>query len=83
MMRNLMVTEGEVIQVEYVSLQVARFTKFQPQSVDFLEISNPKAVWVWFFDEYFVKVNNWNFQLCVFKSAFFSHIKMYIFKFYV
>ena len=44
MMRNLLVNEGELIQVEYVSLPVANFTKFQPQNVDFLEITNPKAV---------------------------------------
>jgi len=44
MMRNLIVTEGEIIQVEYVKLPVAQFAKFQPQSVDFLEITNPKAV---------------------------------------
>ena len=44
MMRNLIVTEGEIIQVEYVKLSVAQFAKFQPQSVDFLEITNPKAV---------------------------------------
>ena len=44
MMRNLLLNEGELIQVEYVNLEIARFAKFQPQSVDFLEISNPKAV---------------------------------------
>jgi len=43
-MRNLLVNEGDMIQIEYVSLQIAKFAKFQPQSVDFLEISNPKAV---------------------------------------
>lgn len=44
MMRNLLVSEGDIIQVEYVTLKVATFTKFQPQNVEFLEISNPKAV---------------------------------------
>jgi ubiquitin fusion degradation protein 1 len=44
MMRNLLLNEGELIQVEYVNLEIAKFAKFQPQSVDFLEISNPKAV---------------------------------------
>jgi len=44
MMRNLMLAEGDRIQVEYKSLNVAKFAKFQPQSVDFLDISNPKAV---------------------------------------
>jgi ubiquitin fusion degradation protein 1 len=44
MMKNLLLKEGEIIQVQYVNLDIARFAKFQPQSVDFLEISNPKAV---------------------------------------
>lgn len=44
MMRNLLLKEGEILHVEYASLRVASFAKFQPQSVDFLEISNPKAV---------------------------------------
>lgn len=44
MMKNLLLKEGEIIEVKYVNLEVARFVKFQPQSVDFLEISNPKAV---------------------------------------
>lgn len=44
MMRNLWLNEGDLVEVENVSLQVATFTKFQPQSVDFLDITNPKAV---------------------------------------
>jgi ubiquitin fusion degradation protein 1 len=44
MMKNLLLKEGEIIEVKYVNLEVARFVKFQPQSVDFLEISNPNAV---------------------------------------
>ena len=46
MMKNLWLNEGEIIQVQYVNLDIARFAKFQPQSVDFLEITNPKAVYV-------------------------------------
>ena len=45
MMRNLLLNEGDLVEVENVSLQVATFTKFQPQSVDFLDITNPKAVY--------------------------------------
>ena len=45
MMRNLWLNEGDLVEVENVSLQVATFTKFQPQSVDFLDITNPKAVY--------------------------------------
>lgn len=44
MMRNLLLDEGAMINIESVSLPVATFSKFQPQSVDFLDITNPKAV---------------------------------------
>jgi len=44
MMKNLLLDEGEMVQIESVSLEVATFSKFQPQSTDFLDISNPKAV---------------------------------------
>ena len=44
MMKNLLLQEGDMIEVENVSLKVATFARFQPQSVDFLDISNPKAV---------------------------------------
>lgn len=43
-MQNLVLGEGEFIQVENVTLPVASFSKFEPQSVDFLDISNPKAI---------------------------------------
>lgn len=44
MMQNLLIEEGSVISVSNVSLPKANFVKFQPQHVDFLEISNPRAV---------------------------------------
>lgn len=44
MMRNLLLEEGAVVKIESASLPVATFSKFQPQSVDFLDITNPKAV---------------------------------------
>jgi len=44
MMQNLMLDEGELIQVESRTLPIATAAKFQPQSVDFLELTNPKAV---------------------------------------
>ncbi|XP_029032921.1 ubiquitin recognition factor in ER-associated degradation protein 1 isoform X1 [Osmia bicornis bicornis] len=44
MMRNLLLQEEELINVESVSLPVATFSRFQPQSEDFLDITNPKAV---------------------------------------
>jgi ubiquitin fusion degradation protein 1 len=43
-MQNLLIEEGAVITVTNVSLPKATFVKLQPQSVDFLEISNPRAV---------------------------------------
>ena len=45
MMRNLLLEEGGLLQVESASLPVASYAKFQPQSVDFLDITNPKAVY--------------------------------------
>lgn len=44
MMQNLLIEEGSVITVTNASLPKAAFVKLQPQSVDFLEISNPRAV---------------------------------------
>ncbi|XP_071177901.1 ubiquitin recognition factor in ER-associated degradation protein 1-like [Mytilus edulis] len=44
MMRNLLLNEGDIVEVENIALKVATFTKFQPQSVDFLYITNPKDV---------------------------------------
>lgn len=44
MMRNLLLEEGSHVNIESVSLPVATFSKFEPQSVDFLDITNPKAV---------------------------------------
>lgn len=44
MMQNLLIEEGHLITVTNVSLPKATFVKLQPQSVDFLEISNPRAV---------------------------------------
>ena len=45
MMRNLCLDEGQLLQVESASLPVATYSKFQPQSTDFLDITNPKAVY--------------------------------------
>lgn len=46
MMKNLVLEEGDIVEIENVSLPVAKFAKFQPQSVDFLDITNQKAVYV-------------------------------------
>lgn len=44
MMRNLMIDEGASIQVESATLPVASYSKFEPQSAEFLDITNPKAM---------------------------------------
>lgn len=44
MMQNLLLGEGDLINIESASLSVATFSKFQPLSEDFLDITNPKAV---------------------------------------
>ncbi|XP_055338941.1 ubiquitin recognition factor in ER-associated degradation protein 1-like [Paramacrobiotus metropolitanus] len=44
MMRNLLLDEGDIVSVQSVSLPVATYSKFQPQSTDFLDITDPRAV---------------------------------------
>jgi ubiquitin fusion degradation protein 1 len=44
MMKNLLIGEGQIVQVESIALSVATYAKFKPQSTDFLNISNPRAV---------------------------------------
>ncbi|KAJ3089259.1 ubiquitin fusion degradation protein [Quaeritorhiza haematococci] len=44
MMQTLLLNEGDIIRIKSVSLQLGTFVKIQPQSVDFLDITDPKAV---------------------------------------
>jgi ubiquitin fusion degradation protein 1 len=44
MMRQLQLEEGEIIKVVNVNLPRGKFVKIQPQSVDFLDITDPRAV---------------------------------------
>jgi len=44
MMRNLLLDEGDIITLTSTTLPVASYSKFKPQQVDFLNITNPKAV---------------------------------------
>ncbi|KAJ3320524.1 ubiquitin fusion degradation protein [Boothiomyces sp. JEL0866] len=44
MLATLGIQEGEVIEIENTSLALGKFVKIQPQSVNFLDISDPKAV---------------------------------------
>ena len=48
MMQNLCLTEGSLVHVKNVTLPKATFVKIRPQSIDFLDISNPRAVYVLF-----------------------------------
>ena len=43
MMENLLLEEGSILKVTNVTLPKATFVKFRAQSVDFLEIQNPKV----------------------------------------
>nr|CCA18159.1 ubiquitin fusion degradation protein putative [Albugo laibachii Nc14] len=44
MMQNLFINEGDIINVQNISLPKATFVKIRPQSKEFLDISNPRAV---------------------------------------
>ncbi|ROW06567.1 hypothetical protein VMCG_04430 [Cytospora schulzeri] len=44
MMQTLLLDVGDMIQIRTTSLELARLVKLQPQSVNFLDISDPKAV---------------------------------------
>lgn len=48
-MQNLFLTEGSILNIQNVSLPKATFVKIRPQSIEFLDISNPRAVYVCFF----------------------------------
>ena len=43
MMETLGMDVGDMIQIRTTSLELARMVKLQPQSVNFLEISDPKG----------------------------------------
>ncbi|ORX79869.1 ubiquitin fusion degradation protein UFD1, partial [Basidiobolus meristosporus CBS 931.73] len=44
MMQTLLLEPGDLIQVKNTTLPLGSFVKIQPQSVDFLDITDPKAV---------------------------------------
>ena len=44
MMRMLTLQDGDPIHIQGTRLPKGKFVKLQPQTVDFLEISDPKAV---------------------------------------
>lgn len=44
MMKNMLLQEGDVVQVKNASLAKGTYVKLQPHTKDFLDISNPKAI---------------------------------------
>ena len=44
MMQNLLLTEGDIVKFQYTKLLKGQYVKLRPQTKDFLDISNPKAV---------------------------------------
>lgn len=46
MMNQLQIKNGEILQIKSATVPLGRFVKIQPQSENFLEITNPRAVYV-------------------------------------
>ncbi|KAE9613890.1 putative ubiquitin fusion degradation protein Ufd1 [Lupinus albus] len=44
MMENMLLQEGDVVRVKNVTLPKGTYVKLQPHTMDFLDISNPKAI---------------------------------------
>lgn len=44
MMENMRLNEGDIIHLRSASIRKGRYVKLQPQTTDFIKISNPKAV---------------------------------------
>lgn len=44
MMQTLSLSEGDLIEIKNTTLPLGIFVKIQPQSPDFLDINDPKAV---------------------------------------
>lgn len=57
----MLLQEGDIVRVKNVTLPKGKYVKLQPHTKDFLDISNPKAMWV---DVYFVfsSTKLWHFQ---------------------
>ena len=49
MMENMLLQEGDIVRVKNVTLPKGTYVKLQPHTKDFLDISNPKAMWVSYF----------------------------------
>ncbi|XP_003747649.2 ubiquitin recognition factor in ER-associated degradation protein 1 [Galendromus occidentalis] len=77
MMKYLCLDEGDHLYVENTQLPVGNFAKFQAQSVDFLDITNPKAVLenslrhfacLTANDTIVIKYNDKQYELCVLET---------------
>ncbi|KAF5180127.1 Ubiquitin fusion degradation protein 1-like protein [Thalictrum thalictroides] len=44
MMENMLLQEGDTVRVKNVTLPKGKYVKLQPHTMDFLDISNPKAI---------------------------------------
>ncbi|KAK8950552.1 hypothetical protein KSP40_PGU012436 [Platanthera guangdongensis] len=44
MMQNLLLQEGDIVQIKNATLPKGTYVKLQPHTKDFLDISNPKAI---------------------------------------
>lgn len=43
-MHNISANEGDVVTVESTTTEIGKYALFEPQSIEFLEISNPTAL---------------------------------------
>lgn len=46
MMENLLLEEGDIVKVKNVSLPAGTYMQLQPHTKNFLDITNPRAMWV-------------------------------------
>lgn len=58
MMENMILQEGEILNVKNASLSKGTYVKLQPHTKDFIDLANPKAVLVDCFGSYLSLSNN-------------------------
>lgn len=46
-MENMLLQEGDIVKVKNTSLAKGFYVKLQPHTKDFLDVSNPKAMYVY------------------------------------
>jgi len=56
-MNNLLITEGDMVRVDYVQLPKGNEVHLQPFETKFTEIKNAKVVYFW---KIIVKILDWN-----------------------